>query len=146
MITGGGIPALVSWREAPGKERCEMNDRTVVIALTGKGGVGKTSLSAAIVRILTEEHPEAKIALLPIFPRGARPDDKRRVANDKVNAVIKNYADGQTVLWFDFGDKFLEPDGTLTKRVMNDLLHPNETGYQIWWEAIHPLFKEICGK
>ena len=39
-----------------------------------------------------------------------------------------------------------EPDGTLTKRVMNDLLHPNETGYQIWWESIHPLFKEICGK
>ena len=49
-------------------------------------------------------------------------------------------------LWLDFGSKFLEPDGTLTKRVMNDLLHPNEVGYQIWWEAIHPLFHEICGK
>ena len=32
-----------------------------VIALTGKGGVGKTSLSAAIVRVLTEAHPEAKM-------------------------------------------------------------------------------------
>ena len=63
-----------------------------------------------------------------------------------MNALIKGYADGKDILWFDFGDKFLEPDGTLTKRVMNDLLHPNETGYQIWWEAIDPLFKEICGK
>ena len=42
--------------------------------------------------------------------------------------------------------KFLESDGTLTKRVMNDLLHPNEVGYQIWWEAMHPLFRDICGK
>jgi len=45
-----------------------MNDRTVVIALTGKGGVGKTSLSAAIVRILTEEHPEAKILAIDADP------------------------------------------------------------------------------
>ena len=99
-----------------------------------------------ILDIIRKKHPESKIALMPIFPRGAKPDDPRRVANEKVNAIIKGYADGQTVLWLDFGSKFLEPDGTLTKRVMNDLLHPNEVGYQIWWEAIHPLFHEICGK
>ena len=39
-----------------------------VIALTGKGGVGKTSLSAAIVRILTEEKPEAKILAIDADP------------------------------------------------------------------------------
>ena len=39
-----------------------------VIALTGKGGVGKTSLSAAIVRVLTETHPEAKILAIDADP------------------------------------------------------------------------------
>ena len=42
--------------------------QAVVIALTGKGGVGKTSLSAAIVRILTEAHPEAKILAIDADP------------------------------------------------------------------------------
>ncbi len=39
-----------------------------VIALTGKGGVGKTSLSAAILRILTEEKPGAKILAIDADP------------------------------------------------------------------------------
>ena len=39
-----------------------------VIALTGKGGVGKTSLSAAIVRILTETRPESKILAIDADP------------------------------------------------------------------------------
>ena len=42
--------------------------QAVVIALTGRGGVGKTSLSAAIVRILTEAHPEAKILAIDADP------------------------------------------------------------------------------
>ena len=33
----------------------------VIIALAGKGGVGKTSLSALVVKILTEKYPEKKI-------------------------------------------------------------------------------------
>ena len=42
--------------------------QATVIALTGKGGVGKTSLSAAIVRILTEKNPEAKILAIDADP------------------------------------------------------------------------------
>ena len=45
-----------------------MDNKTVVIALTGKGGVGKTSLSASIVRILTEEKPDAKILAIDADP------------------------------------------------------------------------------
>ena len=99
-----------------------------------------------IIDIIRKKHPESKIALMPIFPRSAQPTDKLRIGNGKVNEIIKGYADGETVLWLDFNDNFLKPDGTLTKEVMNDLLHPNEKGYQIWWEAMHPVFKKICGK
>ncbi|MDO4803567.1 MAG: AAA family ATPase [Lachnospiraceae bacterium] len=42
--------------------------KTTVIALTGKGGVGKTSLSAAIVRLLMEEKKDAKILAIDADP------------------------------------------------------------------------------
>ena len=45
-----------------------MADNTVVIALAGKGGVGKTSLSAAIVRILSERRPDARILAIDADP------------------------------------------------------------------------------
>lgn len=41
---------------------------TKIIALAGKGGVGKTSISAAIVRILMEEYPDAKILAIDADP------------------------------------------------------------------------------
>ena len=99
-----------------------------------------------ILEIIRAKHPQAKVVLMPIFPRGAKPDDKNRVRNEKTNAIIKEYADGKDVLWLDFNAKFLEPDGTMTKRVMNDLLHPNETGYRIWLDAIGPVFRQVLGK
>ena len=99
-----------------------------------------------IIGIIRTKHPESKIVLMPIFPRSAKPTDKPRLGNAKVNEIIKGYADGEHVLWLDFNDKFLTPDGTLTREVMNDLLHPNEKGYQIWWTAMHPVFEKICGK
>lgn len=42
--------------------------KSTVIALSGKGGVGKTSLSAAIVRILTEEKPDTRILAIDADP------------------------------------------------------------------------------
>jgi len=41
---------------------------TKIIALSGKGGVGKTSISAAIVRLLTEERPDARILAIDADP------------------------------------------------------------------------------
>ena len=45
-----------------------MSRNSTVIALAGKGGVGKTSLSAAIVRILTEEKKDKKILAIDADP------------------------------------------------------------------------------
>jgi len=47
------------------------------------------------------------------------------------------------VTFLDIGDKFLQPDGTLSKDIMPDLLHPNEKGYEIWAEAIEGKVKDL---
>jgi lysophospholipase L1-like esterase len=97
----------------------------------------------AIVAKLKEKCPGAKILVLAIFPRGATPADKFRQQNEETNAIIKNLADNKTVFFLDINAKFLEADGTLSKDIMPDLLHPNEKGYEIWAEAIAPKVKEL---
>jgi CO dehydrogenase maturation factor len=39
-----------------------------IIAVAGKGGVGKTSISAAMLRLLAEQHPDAKILAIDADP------------------------------------------------------------------------------
>ena len=39
-----------------------------IIAVAGKGGVGKTSISAAVLRLLVERHPEARILAIDADP------------------------------------------------------------------------------
>ena len=82
--------------------------------------------------------PRAKILLLAIFPRGERPDDPLRRLNERVNAMLPRLADGKTVRFLNINAKFLQPDGTLSKDIMPDLLHPNEAGYRIWADAMAP--------
>ena len=41
---------------------------TKIIALSGKGGVGKTSISAAFVRLLMETYPQASILAIDADP------------------------------------------------------------------------------
>ncbi|MEG0496196.1 MAG: ArsA-related P-loop ATPase, partial [Eubacterium sp.] len=48
-------------------ESFQMND-TKVIAFSGKGGVGKTSLAALTVRLIVEEHPEARVLAIDADP------------------------------------------------------------------------------
>ncbi|MBQ2627755.1 MAG: AAA family ATPase [Eubacterium sp.] len=83
-----------------------MQKHATVIALTGKGGVGKTSLSAAIVRQLTEQFPEARVLAIDADPAiglsvalgvtvtETLDDIRRRVAED----VTEKLHDTQDIL------------------------------------------------
>ena len=50
------------------------------------------------------------------------------------------------VFYLDIGSKFLEPDGTLSKDIMPDFLHPNAKGYAIWAEAMEDEIAELMGE
>jgi lysophospholipase L1-like esterase len=91
----------------------------------------------AIVNELRAKLPESKILLLAIFPR-AQPGDPFREQIKNINAEIAHLEDGKMITYLDIGQKFLAPDGTLSRHIMSDLLHPTEKGYEIWAEAMKP--------
>ena len=138
------------WRVRNG-ELSGYTTKAVMLMIGTNNNYGDTpsGVAAGIKQLLAdirEKQPGAKIVLCPVFPRGEKPTDKMRQQNAAVNAIIKNYADGKDVLWLDFTDKYLQADGTISKDLMPDFLHPKEEGYRIWAEAARPLFKAICGK
>jgi lysophospholipase L1-like esterase len=96
----------------------------------------------AIVAKLRKELPETKILLLAIFPRGEKPNPQRE-KNAKASKLASEVADGKMVHYLDIGEKFLEPDGSLSKEIMPDRLHLSPKGYQIWAENIEPKVAEL---
>ena len=97
----------------------------------------------AILDDLKVRLPKTKVLMLAIFPRGAKASDPLRKLNDATNEMIKTYADDKHVFFLDINKKFLEEDGTLSKKVMKDLLHPNPNQYPVWGEAIAPKLAEL---
>lgn len=99
----------------------------------------------AILKKLRQKLPETKILLLAIFPRSAKATDPMRVNNDRTNERLARFADGKTVFFLSVNDKLLGADGTLSKEIMPDLLHPQKKGYQIWAEAMEPELARLLG-
>ena len=97
----------------------------------------------AILTLIQSKQPRGKILLLSIFPRGDKPNPGREKIT-AVNDLISKFADG-AVHYLDIGDKFLEPDKSISKEVMHDSLHLAPRGYDIWADAINGKVKELMG-
>jgi beta-glucosidase len=116
---------------------------------TGHRAEDPQTTAAGIKRLLAEIQqrlPKTKVLLLAIFPRGEKPDDTLRRLNERVNKLIASYADGRTVHFLDINAALLNPDGTLSKDVMPDLLHPNAKGYAIWQREIDPTLQALLAQ
>lgn len=98
----------------------------------------------AIVETIRAKQPQAKILLLAVFPRGlvASPNPSRDKLN-QVNLAIAKLDDGKNIFYLDIGNKFLQPDGGISKEIMPDSLHLSTAGYQIWADAISPKLAEL---
>jgi len=96
----------------------------------------------AIIDAYQKRCPDSAILLQGIFPRGEKPEDPARAKIKQVNEIISKFGDGKKVIYLDFGDKFLQPDGTISREIMPDFLHPSAKGYQIWADAIQPVIDQ----
>jgi lysophospholipase L1-like esterase len=118
----------------------------VVCLMIGTNNIGQknpepaASAVAGVKAIVSEIHrrsPSTKVLLQAVFPRGEKPDHPHRAVIQELNAGIAGLDDGgKTVTFVDFGAKFLQPDGSLSKEIMPDFLHLSPKGYQIWADAI----------
>jgi lysophospholipase L1-like esterase len=148
---GGDQTCHVLWRLDNGNIAGISPKLAVVMIGTNNVGSGQTSEQTAagvkaIVDKLRTKLPQTNILLLAVFPRGADNHDGLRQLNTKANKIIAKLADGKKVFYLDIGPKFLCPDGTLSKQIMPDLLHPNAKGYEIWAEAIEPDVAKLMGQ
>ena len=138
----------VLWRITHG-ELDGLHPKVVVLLIgtnnTGNEDDGKPRNSPAevvegittIIKELQTRLPNSRILLLGLFPRGEKTDPIRDQVKE-INSQLSKLDDGKTISFLDIGPKLLEPDGTLSKEIMPDLLHPSEKGYQIWAEAMEP--------
>jgi lysophospholipase L1-like esterase len=145
---GGDRTQHVLWRITNGE--LEGIKPKAVVLMIGTNNVGADTAEGiakgvtVIVKTIQEKQPQAKILLLGVFPRGekASPNPNRDKLKE-VNQIISKLNDGEKIHYLDIGDKFLQPDGSLSKDIMPDFLHLSAAGYQIWADAITPKVTEL---
>jgi lysophospholipase L1-like esterase len=99
------------------------------------------------IRTIQHRMPESKILLLSIFPRGETPEDPLRRVNEQVNRELPTLAQRiPNVFHLNINDAFLDANGTLSRDLMPDRLHPNTKGYQVWAEAMEPMLSQLLGE
>ena len=99
----------------------------------------------SICKKLRAELPRTKILLLAIFPRAEKPCPQReKIA--KANKIASKIADGKMIYYLDIGEKFLEPDKSISNEIMPDFLHLTPNGYEIWAKAIEPSVVKLMGE
>jgi lysophospholipase L1-like esterase len=130
----------------------------VIVLLAGTNNVGRTVPPGgdaakvaditkglkALVDTMRAKAPKATLILMAIFPR----NDNIAVmpAIDKINENISQFADGKQIRFLNINDRLSDRDGRLFPGMMNsDGLHPAITGYQVWANALKPLFMELLG-
>jgi lysophospholipase L1-like esterase len=143
----------ILWRLENG-ELEGVNPKVIVILAginnigTDPGGPEKAAHIAGgiqeMVEVCRQKAPKAAIVLTAIFPR----NDKLAVVPliNEVNRRIAGLADGKRIRFVDINRKLADADGMFFPGMVNaDKLHPTVKAYQVWADALKPIFREILG-
>jgi lysophospholipase L1-like esterase len=98
----------------------------------------------AVLKTMQAKAPNSTIVLMAIFPR----NDNLAVMPviDRINDNLAKLADGKRIRFLNINDRLANRYGVLYKGMMNsDQLHPAVQGYQVWADALKPIFTELLG-
>jgi lysophospholipase L1-like esterase len=153
---GGDTAQNILWRLENG-ELDNVNPKIIVL-LAGTNNVGKESPQGskdprvadtvqgikAILDFCRRKAHAATIVLMGITPR----NDNMAVMPliNKINRNIAKFADGKKIRYVNINDKLADQDGKLFEgMVSRDGLHLDIKGYQVWADALKPIFTELLG-
>ncbi|KQQ32038.1 mucin-desulfating sulfatase [Duganella sp. Leaf126] len=97
----------------------------------------------AVVTKLRTIYPNARILLNAVLPYAQSASDPKRAEVIELNRMIATLDDGKSVIFKDYGKKFLQPNGDMSPTIMADYLHPTAKGYQVWSDAMLPDIKRL---
>ncbi|HWE96590.1 MAG TPA: GDSL-type esterase/lipase family protein [Tepidisphaeraceae bacterium] len=139
----------VLWRLQHGE--LDQTSPEVVVVMIGTNNMDLNTapeIAAGVGAVCGEVHarqPKAKILLLGIFPRGPKPDATRaKVA--ETNKLLANLDGHDGVTFLDISPTFVNADGTISKDVLQDYLHPSRKGYVMWVDAMQPTLSKLLGE
>ena len=143
----GDTTAQILWRLLQGQG--EGMHPKLIDLMVGSNSIKRNSSAEiaegvkAVLDAYQKRFPAAVILLQGILPRNDKPDNPFRIQIKEVNELLSKLGDGKKVIFIDFGDKFLQPDGTINRDLMPNLLLPNVKGYQVWADAIQPIVDSV---
>jgi len=152
---GGDTTQNILWRLGSG-ELDNVNPKIIVL-MAGTNNIGKLSPQSsddprieevtrgikAILEVCRKKAPRATIVLMGITPR----NDNLAVIPiiNQINANISKFADGKKIRYVNINDKLADKDGKLFEGMSSDGLHLDLKGYQVWADALKPIFTRLLG-
>ena len=141
---GGDHTGNVLWRLENGHANA-LKPKAVIllIGVNNFGNLHETPAQVfsgikAVVKKLQKIYPAAKILVNGILPFEESAQSEKRAMVIKTNKMIATLNDNKHIFVRDYSAHFLQSDGTISKEVMKDFLHPTPKGYQIWVDAMLP--------
>jgi len=139
----GDLTQNVLWRIQEGA--LDGTKPQVVVVMIGinnlAGGFSPEQTAGGVRAIVGGVHsrlPAARVLLLSILPARQEPANPLRQRVAEANRLLADLAEPGCVDVQDFGSVLLEPNGTISKAILRDFVHPTPTGYQRLSQAIAP--------
>jgi lysophospholipase L1-like esterase len=152
---GGDTTQNILWRLNNG-ELDDVNPKIIVL-LAGTNNLPSAALRGddaaaadiaqgikAILDICRQKAPGATIVLMGITPRNDNMAFMPVI--NKTNDTIAKFADGRQIRYLNINDKLADSSGKLFDGMIGrDKLHLAINAYQIWADALKPVFTELLG-
>jgi lysophospholipase L1-like esterase len=153
---GGDTTQNILWRLENG-ELDGVNPKVIVL-MAGTNNVGNKSPQGpedpraadvtrgikAVLDLCRRKAPKATIILMGITPR----NDNMAVMPiiNQINANIAKFADGKRIRYVNINDRLADSEGRLYEGMTSrDMLHLDVKGYQVWADALKPIFNKLLG-
>lgn len=155
---GGDTVQNMLWRLEQG-ELSGVNPKVIVL-LAGTNNIGEgvpaaqqttkvQEVTGGITKIIARmqrEAPTAVIALMGITPRNGKNGETAAMpVIDAINKQLATMADGRRVRYLNINGSLADANGKLFDGMTVDGLHLSVKGYQVWADALKPVFTELLG-